>query len=426
VILKGGCGCIIQPPHQPGIAADRGSPAGRGPWRTPLKSAGCCLALDNREQGARRAGPGVSGFLAVRGSQRVGADPPLGFGVELVRGRLRSHSPARCGSGWRSHGIRGGLILQGRFRFQRLSAGPRRSRIASGVLRGSAETQQFDTESWWNWRCDRLGALVAKHFGRVYQKALGPLVEQFRAAALRGTTEAVPSGRQLQWRAGPGLRSCTFLLPHHIGCWCPIAAGRKASVASSRGVRISARHSPMELACGPRPQPCCQIAVCSGAGRPCPEGSAGLSTARHPGQLPAQFGGSTGASRSWLRGPASGPRGGPAENRDRALKARCAGEWRLPAQLCWARGSPAALERVVLGQGSRVKSSDGIRFRSRTSSASWRIVNSPGLPMLIGPEVLPVHKRSALRRDHRRKQKAAVWLPSHVECKRGSPAAPGR
>jgi len=122
-------------------------------------------------------------------------------------------------------------------------------------------------------------------------------------------------------------------------------------------------------------------------GRPCPEGSA----AWPPGTqaLPPSLGINR-RQPELAQGPASG-REAAAEIGDRALKARAQGNGRLPAQLLLARvDHRLALESVVLGQGQQVCEgpADG-SIRSRPVSASWRSWNSPGLPMLIGPECFP-------------------------------------
>jgi len=98
--------------------------------------------------------------------------PPLGFRVEAGRGGFELFTKHAAVVLRILQGNAEGVESPGPDSIPGLSAGPRRSAIASASLAGIGETQQFDT-SWWNGVATRLGRFVAETSGRC-NKGWGP------------------------------------------------------------------------------------------------------------------------------------------------------------------------------------------------------------------------------------------------------------
>jgi len=270
------------------------------------------------------------------------------------------------------------------------------------------------------WRlATRLWGLRSENIGPVYQSAGAPCFEQSVRSAARHHRGRFLQGRSVQWRWARSSKAVTSSLPPTR--WLvPICRGRTARWLQQGGCG-SRRGQPDGLVRAAA-STCCQIAVCSGSRSTMPPKVCTLVPRRHPA-LPPQVWGIT-RQRKLLRGrPQAARRAaeigqscaqGPATGdmvgyQPSSLLGQGCHRWR------W-RGSS-------LGQGQQVKVQRRIPIRYAHSSPAGGIVNSPEMPMLIGPGVLPVSQAVSPRRDHRRSKKVRVWCLPPLEVKRFSRSA---
>jgi len=160
---------------------------------------------------------------------------------------------------------------------------------------------------------------------------------------------------------------------------------------------------------------CCQIAVCSAAGRPCPEGSAACPRPAPSTCRPVWREQNRRHSRSGSGAPQC--RSGSVKSAIVRSRPARRGNGRLPAQLCVGQGHHRwALERSSWGKGSRVEVQRRNRNPLGTSFASWRIVNSPGL-RVDRTGVLPASSSGCQpsTRSSTKQKSCEFWLAFAVE-----------